>query len=107
MMEGNPMPQTQYRQGDLLFILQEGRPNTLLVEHPGSVIVEGEATSHAHRLVGGTILEDRFDGTLYLDVPETGRVVHEEHDALTLGPGVWLVVRQREYTPGAVRTVRD
>ena len=101
------MPQTQYRQGDLLFILQEGRPNTLLVERPGSVIVAGEATGHAHRLVGGTILEDRFDGTLYLDLPDTGPVVHEEHDALTLGPGIWLVVRQREYTPGAVRTVRD
>jgi hypothetical protein len=33
--------------------------------------------------------------------------VHEEHDALTLGPGWWLVVRQREYTPNAVRTIRD
>jgi hypothetical protein len=101
------MPQTQYRQGDLLFILQAERPNTLLKQRPGSVIVEGEATGHAHRLIGGTILEDSFDGILYLDVPTAGRVVHEEHDALTLGPGFWLVVRQREYSPHAIRLVRD
>ena len=101
------MPQTQYRQGDLLFILQEARPEGTLAERPGSVIVEGEATGHAHRLVGGTILQDVLEGTLYLDLPTTGRVVHEEHDALTLGPGIWRVVRQREYTPGQIRTVRD
>lgn len=101
------MPQTQYRQGDLLFILQEGRPDTPLVERPGSVIVAGEATGHAHRLVGGVILEDERNGDLYLELQGAGRVVHEEHDALTLEPGVWLVVRQREYTPQAIRTVRD
>ena len=101
------MPQTQYRQGDLLFVLQAERPNTLLIERPDSVIVEGEATGHAHRLIGGKILEDGLDGTLYLEVETTARVVHEEHDALTLGPGIWLVVRQREYSPQAIRLVRD
>jgi len=101
------MSQTQYRQGDLLFILQDARPNTPLVERPGAVIVAGEATGHAHRLIGGTILEDTLSGTLYLDLPDTGRVVHEEHDAITLGPGLWLVVRQREYTPAAPRLVAD
>ena len=69
----------QYRQGDLLFILQESRPNAPLVERPGAVIVAGEATRHAHRLVGGTVLEDRVGGVLYLDIPDSGRVVHEEH----------------------------
>jgi hypothetical protein len=101
------MPQTQYRQGDLLFILQETRPTTELIEQPGPVIVMGEATGHAHRMVGGTILEDPTVGALYLDLQDTGRVTHEEHDALTLGPGLWLVVRQREYTPEAIRLVRD
>lgn len=101
------MPQAQYRQGDLLFILQETRPTAALVEQPGSVIVMGEATGHAHRLVGGTIVEHPTDGTLYLDLPQSGRVTHEEHEALTLGPGLWLVVRQREYTPEAIRVVRD
>ena len=65
------MPPPQYRQGDLLSILQESRPNALLVERPGAVIVAGEATGHAHWLVGDTVLEDRVGGVLYLDIPST------------------------------------
>jgi hypothetical protein len=100
------VPQLQYRQGDLLFILQEAQPDAELTVRPGLVIVAGEATGHAHRLTSGAVLEAP-DGTLYLELVEPTRVVHEEHDALTLGLGWWLVVRQREYTPAAIRTVRD
>jgi hypothetical protein len=82
------------------------RPVGDLAVRPGLVIVAGEATGHAHRLTAGTILEAP-DGTLYLDLAVATRVVHEEHDALTLSSGLWLVVRQREYTPGAFRTVLD
>jgi hypothetical protein len=95
-----------YRQGDLLFIQQDTRPEANLVERPGNVIVAGEATGHAHRLTGGTILEAP-DGTLYLDLLYAAKVVHEEHDPITLDPGLWLVVRQREYTPQAPRMVFD
>jgi hypothetical protein len=103
---GHLVAQVQYRQGDLLFILQEAQPAVDLTVRPGLVILAGEATGHAHRLTTGTILEAP-DGMLYLDLVEPTRVVHEEHDALTLGPGWWLVVRQREYTPSASRLVRD
>jgi hypothetical protein len=95
-----------YRQGDLLFIFQDERPAIELTVRPGLVILAGEATGHAHRLTGGKVLE-ALDGTLYLELVEPTRVVHEEHDALTLDPGVWLVVRQREYTSDAIRTIRD
>ena len=100
------MSQLHYRQGDLLFIQQEALPAVELTLRQGLVIVAGEATGHAHRLTGGSVLEAP-DGTLYLDLVEPTRVVHEEHDALILGPGWWLVVRQREYTPEAIRTIRD
>jgi hypothetical protein len=33
--------------------------------------------------------------------------VHEEHGAIPLPRGWYRVVRQREYTPGAVRIVAD
>jgi hypothetical protein len=95
-----------YRQGDLLFLWQETRPRVDLNARPGLVIVAGEATGHAHRLQAGTILEAP-DGALYLDIPQTTQVVHEEHGPITLDPGLWLVVRQREYTPEAIRTVAD
>lgn len=95
-----------YRQGDLLFLWQDTRPAVNLNVRQGNVIVAGEATGHAHRLQAGTILEAP-DGALYLDIPQTTRVVHEEHGPITLEPGLWLVIRQREYHPKAIRTVAD
>ena len=98
--------QTHHRQGDLLFVQQETRPTAGLAARPGNINVAGEATGHAHRLQAGTILEAP-EGTLYLEVTHTTQVVHEEHGPITLGPGLWLVVRQREYSPEAIRTVAD
>ena len=95
-----------HRQGDLLFLWQDTRPQANVKVRPGKVIVAGEATGHAHRLQAGTILEAP-DGVLYLKVTQTTQVVHEEHGPITLDPGWWRVVRQREYAPEALRTVAD
>ncbi len=95
-----------YRQGDLLFLRQETRPSVDLNVRQSNIIAAGEATGHAYRLQSGTILEAP-DGALYLDLTQTTQVVHEEHGPITLGPGLWLVVRQREYRPEAIRTVMD
>jgi hypothetical protein len=95
-----------YRQGDLLFLRQDTRPVVHLNARQSNVIGAGEATSHAHRLQAGTILEAP-DGILYLDIPQTTQVVHEEHGPITLEPGFWLVIRQREYHPQAIRRVAD
>ncbi len=95
-----------YRQGDLLFIRQDTRPAADLTARQSNVILTGEATGHAHRLTAGTILEAP-DGALYLDLPYAAKVVHEEHNPITLDPGLWLVVRQREYSPEAIRMVLD
>ena len=96
------MAQLQYRQGDLLFVLQEEQPDVELTVRPSQVIVAGEATGHAHRLTGGSVLEAP-DGTLYLELIEPTRVVHEEHDALTLGPagGWWCASANIRPTPSA------
>ncbi|MGC0418643.1 hypothetical protein [Embleya sp. AB8] len=73
------------------------------------VLALGEATGHAHAVVG--------DGTLYLapepmlighlHLAEATRIVHEEHATIDLPKGWYRVVRQREYIPGAVRMVAD
>jgi hypothetical protein len=94
------------RQGDLLFLRQDTRPAAPLTARRSLVILEGEATGHAHRLQAGTILQAP-DGALYLEVTQTTQVVHEEHGPITLDPGLWLVVRQREYRPEALREVSD
>jgi hypothetical protein len=95
-----------YRQGDLLFVRQDTQPAAALTTRQSNVIVAGEATGHAHHLQVGTILEAP-DSALYLDVTQVTQVVHEEHGPITLDPGLWLVVNQREYSPEAIRTVAD
>src|SRR5215472_1824379 len=75
-----------YRQGDLLFLWQDTRPAAKLNVLQSNVIVAGEATGHAHRLLAGTVLEAP-DGTRYLDISRTTQVVHQEHGPITLEPG--------------------
>lgn len=90
-----------YRQGDLLFLGQDTRPQDDLKARPGTVIVAGEATGHAHRLQAGTILEAP-DGMLYLEVTQTPRVAHEDHDPITLGPGLVVSDSPTRIHPGSV-----
>ncbi len=73
------------------------------------VLALGEVTGHAHAVVAsGALLRDpdplRPD---YLHLPSGGRLVHEEHGAISLPKGWFRVIRQREYIPGAVRPVAD
>jgi hypothetical protein len=94
------------RQGDLLFVVQDTRPAGGLTAQQSNVIVAGGATSHAHRLTAGTILEAP-DGARSLDLPSPTKAAHAEHGPLTLDPGLWLVVRKPEYSPQGIRTVLD
>lgn len=55
------------------------------------------ATDEAARALGERILRSR-----------TGmRLQHEEHSEIRIPAGHWLVRRQREYSPEALRTVAD
>ena len=98
-----------YRHGDLLIVRRESIPENLRVRE-SCVLAEGEATGHAHRVRGGaTVLEDD-KGLTYVRVTEEGAVVtHEEHAPITLPPGEYEVVRQREFDPfeQATRKVAD
>jgi hypothetical protein len=73
------------------------------------VLALGEATGHAHAVVGpGTLIRENGPfGQAWLHLTEGGRVVHEEHAVISLPKGWYRVVRQREYTPGSVRVVAD
>lgn len=73
------------------------------------VLALGEVTGHAHAVTGPGDLYRSADSAApaFLHVPSGRRVVHEEHGAIPLPRGWYRVVRQREYTPGAVRMVAD
>ncbi|GII57176.1 hypothetical protein Pth03_55650 [Planotetraspora thailandica] len=107
-----------YRQGDILIVPvpEEDLPVSArsLPETPRDrrgrlVLALGEATGHAHAIPGpGTLLLDPDPGRPgYLHLPSGGRLVHEEHDAISLPRGWYRVIRQREYVPGAFRVVAD
>lgn len=85
----------------LLFPWQGTRPAVDLPARQSTVVLAGEATGHARRLTAGAILEAP-NGAPYLDLPYTTRVAHEEHNPISLDSGLWLVARQREYSPEAI-----
>ncbi|WNO71089.1 hypothetical protein [Streptomyces sp. AM8-1-1] len=107
-----------YRQGDVLIVpvAEEAVPSHI-AGTPGEardgrgrlVLALGEVTGHAHAVTGpGRLVREPGPfGPMVLQLPEGGRVVHEEHAAITLPKGWYRVVRQREYLPGAVRSVAD
>jgi hypothetical protein len=99
-----------YRQGDVLFKQVKSIPMAKLKKRQSGHILEGEATGHIHKIVdlsAGEVLE--CGEGLYLSVTDDGGVaiVHEDHGTLTLPVGAYEVVRQREYSPEAIRNVAD
>ncbi len=87
-----------YRHGDLLMVAVDRIPATCR-EIDRDILAEGEVTGHAHRIHGATVLEDGEDLT-YLRITDEGAIVtHEEHGPLSLPPGYYRVVHQREYDP--------
>lgn len=75
----------------------------------GYVLAEGEATGHAHCVVGSGIEMYESEGTLFLKTNKPVEVKHEEHKPITIAPGTWKVGRVREYDAfeEEARNVRD
>lgn len=105
-----------YRQGDVLVApLDPGAlpPGLVPVPRDGRgrlVLAYGEATGHAHVLTGDRVAllcPPDDPSALHVRVEGYGRLAHDEHGAITLPPGAYRVVRQREYTPGRIRPVAD
>ncbi|MBN9519024.1 hypothetical protein J0H58_10990 [bacterium] len=76
---------------------------------PHRTLAEGEMTGHSHRVaeaVGSALYA--HGASLYLVVSaERVTVVHDEHGPIPLPRGTYRVWQQREYSPEAIRTVRD
>jgi hypothetical protein len=100
---------TLYRQGDVLLRRIDGLPKQKAVKRASGVILEGEATGHAHRIADLTRAEILEIGEgVYLRVGSEGvRIIHEEHADIVLPAGNYEVVRQREYSPEEIRNVAD
>lgn len=106
-----------YRQGDVLLVPVASIPDAATPENeerPGIVILaHGEVTGHHHRFKSGggkrvrayrmPNSEERF-----VRLRGNGRLDHEEHDPISVPPGDYKVVIQREYiSPSEMRRVQD
>ncbi|MBD2086590.1 hypothetical protein NDI49_08905 [Trichocoleus sp. ST-U3] len=99
------------RQGDVILLplgqieaIQAGETPPL----PHLTLAEGEVTGHKHRISDGQAELYEKDGTLYLRVfSETATLIHEEHNAISIPQGSWMVRIQREYEPQGWRYVAD
>ncbi len=105
-------------QGDLLVMRVDALPSGLSEEkHKGRIVAAHSETGHHHIVEGRDAHEARlFRGadpfTCYLQLQGAGaEVVHhrpfDTHETLGLGPGIWLMRNQREYSPESWRRVAD
>ena len=103
-----------YRQGDVLIIRceinDEPAGHQLPLEGGRVILAHGEATGHAHAIPGeDAALYAANDGAAYrhLRVLRPTALRHEEHGPISLRPGLYRVIRQREYSPEEIRYVLD
>lgn len=101
------------RQGDVILI-SLNQPSSaagsqaLGKKLPHLTLAEGEVTGHSHRISQGKAELYEKEGTLYLRVlSETATLTHEEHKAIQIPQGNWMVRIQREYEPEGWRYVAD
>lgn len=99
--------------GDVLFYLTDEKPDFRGCKRKRAkggrlIVAEGELTGHAHVIeeVEKCRMYEDPDGTLWLKVDKQVEVVHEEHTAQALQPGVYRVGIVREVDPFS-REIRD
>lgn len=104
-----------FRQGDVLVVGVDSLParvSPVAREEGRIVLAHGEVTGHAHAIWSERVAFFREDGSgrgfIQVSGGEPVALTHEEHHTISLDPGTYEVVRQREYEPKArPRAVAD
>lgn len=107
----------QIRQGDVALVprspltARERRKAVPVPRDQGRVVLAyGEVTGHAHAIHAPGVEQVELpsgERVLRVDPVSQALLHHEEHAGLAIAPGEYTVIRQREYTPEAVRNVAD
>lgn len=101
------------RNGDILLVPTSKVEGKKVSKGKSYVLAYGEQTGHKHLLTASpqdTAFEVREkDGELTFVLGKMGQLTHEEHKQLTVSPGTYRVVHEREYNhfQHAVRRVVD
>jgi hypothetical protein len=103
-----------YRQGDVLIVPVKELPAKLEPvqrEHGRIILAHGEVTGHAHAIKDqkAALFRDPKLAAIFMNVSADGPVAleHEEHGTISIPPGNYQIVRQREYHPEEIRRVED
>ena len=102
-----------YRHGDLLLVATDkaGNGRETRPVNGRLVLLEGEATGHAHTVSPehATLVTSEQAGELraWLTLTGPAELVHQEHATIVLPPGSYEVIRQVEYEPEGLRNVAD
>ena len=101
-----------YRQGDVLLVEARTLPKDAIAVPRGSrgvVLAEGEATGHAHVLHGENTVLYQTPGkkARHLRVVKVDNLLHEEHTAQPIAPGIYRVVIQTEFRDKGLVRVAD
>ena len=101
--------QLHYRQGDVLLVKTDVLPEGAEKQHDEDriVLAWGAVTGHAHAISAAYATRYQWKDDVLVDVKEGAELVHEEHGAISLAPGVYRKIQQREYHPEAIRNVQD
>lgn len=93
------------RQGDVLLIPTH-RVKGERLSH--LTLAEGEVTGHRHRISQGKAELYQKDSVLYLSVvSDIATLSHEEHQAIQIPKGSWMIRIQREYQTFGWHSVMD
>lgn len=94
-----------FRQGDILLLPADAkRINLGANPRRTDIVARGEATGHAHRIVGdGWVAND----TVVVVGPRGATLTHDEHAPIELREGVYAIRRQREFEDNGWREVYD
>lgn len=117
-----------YRQGDVLLMPAKAIPANLKSDNRAKCILAyGEVSGHHHRFEGGHVTAFYKEGdvgsplgggsnlrgsatdVVFVSIPKAGAsLIHEEHDAIAVAPGIYEIRRQREFDMlQGVRSVAD
>ena len=106
------MTSTHYRQGDVLLVRVEEIPTDAVPVEDGPVegrhvVAYGEVTGHHHSVAVADARMVKSAEDIYLEIMAETTLDHQEHAPITLAPGKYRYVAQREYSPEAIRRVVD
>ena len=103
-----------YRQGDVFIVPVKSLPKhleTIDRENGRVILAHGEVTGHAHAIREKSVVmfRDPKLAKVFLQVTGDATVAleHDEHNTIAIPPGNYRVIRQREYSPEAIRNVAD